>query len=519
MAERAPAREEAFDLARSFAIVMMVLINFQLMLAAGPAAGDPAWSRALRWLVHAPSGRSSSLFVVLAGVGVTLLTRRASGVAPDARSAWLLRFAATRTLLLRATFLLGAGLLLYQVWWIDILHFYACYLAIAAVLLWWAPDVLLVVVWAAVVIAGGVLEWAQIDWPSLPLLSPVGFLSDVLVDGVHPIVPWLAFVTYGVWLGRRDLRAPGTRARFALAGAAIFLGCELGSLALTTLVLAVPALAPLEPHLGIFGTGWTPEPLYVVSACATATLFVTLAHELISWPRVAASPITRAAIAAGQMALSIYVTHAVLGVVVPGNLLGWRGSLSVERVTLWWAVFCAVVIVAAGIWRRFLPRGPLEWVMRTLTSWQLPFERTIVPEPRPRTAPPPVPARSMPMAAGLALGMLVLLVVRVVGVPVPAGEGETRRGALSLLSQRGEHALVLERPSAVVLETHSGLDLYLELDRRDGERWTRVTEDDDGGEGTEARIATTLPPGRYRVTVRPYGAVTGPYVLDVRLAD
>lgn len=510
-----PSRERGFDLARAFAIVMMVMINFQLMLAASPGPGDSPWSRALRWLVHVPSGRSSSLFVVLAGVGVTLLTRRARSVAPDAKSAWILRAAASRTLLLRAIFLLGAGLLLYQVWWIDILHFYACYLTVAALALWWAPDLLLASFWALTVIAGGVLSWLAIDWPDLPLLSPLGFVVDVLVDGVHPMVPWLAFLTYGVWLGRRDLSAAGTRARFALGAAAVFLACELGSLALTVLVLSAPPLAFLEPHLGVFGTGWTPEPLYVVSACATATLFITIAHQLMASPAIAASRVTLAAIAAGQMALTIYVTHAVFGVVVPRNLFGWWNGLPVEVVTAWWAAFCLSVIAGAAVWRRFFSRGPLEWVMRGLTSWELPRERAIEVSAPPRPAPPAVPSRSIPIAALLAALGLVLLSVRLVGVPLPAGEGPGRRGVLSLLHQRDEHVLVIERPCAVVLQTHSGLDLYLELDRQDGAGFTRVAEDDDGGEGTEARIETTLAPGTYRIAVRPYGAVTGPYVLDV----
>lgn len=504
----------AFDLARSFAIVMMVLINFQLMLAARPADGDGAFSRALRWIVHVPSGRASSLFVVLAGVGISLLTRDARAATGPER--WWVRALATRILLLRAAFLLIAGLLLYQVWWIDILHFYACYLLIAALVLWWIPDALLLLAYLLVVIAACAIHLLDPPLPDLPLLSVQGFAIDALIDGVHPVLPWLAFVIYGLWLGRRDLGQPAIRRRIALVAAALFVGIELGALLLTTLVLSWPPLSPLTPHLDLLGTGWSPDPLYVISASCTATLFIVLAHELIDVPRIAGRRITRAMIAAGQLALSIYVTHAVLGVFIPRALFGWRQALPVEAVTAYWLAFCVTVVIGAAIWRRFVARGPLELVMRALTSWRLPRERErIVPSPPPAPEAPPLPrwTRGLALAVSALAGLLLLL--RITGIPLSATlDDGSRLGALSLFTQRQRHELTITEPTIVTLETHSGLDLYLELDDRDG---TRIAEDDDSGEGTEARLVQRLDPGTYWVAVRPYGATTGPYRLSVSL--
>lgn len=511
---RTRSRLLAFDLARSFAIVMMVLINFQLMLAMRPADGDDAFSRALRWLVHVPSGRASSLFVVLAGTGISLLTREARhATGPDR---WRTRLLATRILLLRAVFLLFAGLLLYQVWWIDILHFYACYLLIAALVLWWVPDALLVVAYITVVIAGAAIHVLDLPLPDLPLLSPQGFAIDALLDGVHPVIPWLAFVIYGLWLGRRDLSQPALRRRIALWAGALFVTIELGALLLTTLVLCVPALAPMVPHLDLLGTGWSPDPLYVISASCTATLFIVLAHELMDIPRVAGHHITRAFISAGQLALSIYITHAVIGVHLPRVLLGWRQSLPVEAVTAYWFCFCVVIILGAAIWRRFVSRGPLELVMRLLTSWRLPKEKSLLADAVEPKLTPPLPRWTRALALVIALLAATLVLLRITGVPVSATlDDDSRLGALSLLGQRQTHELVLTEPTLVVIETHSGLDLYLELDLMGGDTPTRIVEDDDSGEGTEARITRRLDPGTYRITVRPYGATTGPYRLSI----
>jgi uncharacterized protein len=513
-------REEGFDLARAVAIVLMVLVNFQLMLARGPAPTDGPASLLLRWIVHVPSGRSSSLFVVLAGVGITLLTRTARTTGD--RKEWRV---AVRTLLLRSVFLLFAGLTLILVWSIDILHFYAAYLFLATLFLIWLPDRALLVVYALIVSAGVAIELAFPEIPEIPFRTPLGLLSDLFVSGVHPIFPWLAFVTYGLWLGRRDLSNVGLRRRIGLAAGLVVVAVELGSLLVSLVVISVPALSPLSSHLDLLATGWTPDPLYVISASGTATLVIVLAHEVVSHARLqqhrVAHTLTRAMIATGQLALSIYVTHAVIGVVIPRAIFGWNHGLPVEAVTAYWAAFCLSIIVLAAIYRRFLSRGPLEFVMRALTSWRLSSERAPTRAPTPTANTIPEPPRPLWLVV-LALA-LVLLAIRVLGLPLSSSDTTApvaRMGQLSLLSQRSAHLLDLSAPSIVTLETHSGLDLYLELDALDAEgNATRVAEDDDGGPGTEARIARALSPGRYRITVRPYGATTGPYAVSVLLTE
>jgi len=517
-------REIGWDLARSFAIVMMVLINFQLMLARAPdAGGSDHAEQILRWLVHVPSGRSSSLFVVLAGAGFSLLTRRArlSGDRVELR-------VARRTVLLRAVFLFLLGNALLLVWSIDILHFYACYLTIAALLFLRARGFVLALVAVLVTVLAAALDVALPERAELPYLSPAGLALDVLVDGVHPILPWLAFVAYGAWLGRRDLADVALRRTFLVRAALVVVLVELGSLALAYLALRVESLAPLRPHLGLLATAWDPDPLFVVSACGSATVMITLAHELVSRPRIAASLPVRALVSTGQLALSVYLTHAIVGVVIPRYLLGLGGhSLSVVAVTVYWLGFVLVVIVLSAIYRRFLPRGPLEWVMRLVTSWRLPSERAVSSAPRtapleaPKARAPAGPVRALAWSL-VALGGVVLVLARVVGM----GLGETQlegparlpamlSGELSLARPRAVHRLSLDRTRSVTLETRSGLDLYLELDALEPGGPRRIAEDDDGGDGLDARVSRELAPGEYSVTVRPYAATTGPYLLAI----
>ena len=94
-----------YDVARATAIVGMVLINFPIFLA----SLDGEAGRPLAWIANLHFGRAAALFVTLAGVGVTLMSRGANP--------WHVR----RTLFLRALFLFALGNLLILVWDIDIL--------------------------------------------------------------------------------------------------------------------------------------------------------------------------------------------------------------------------------------------------------------------------------------------------------------------------------------------------------------------------------------------------------------
>jgi uncharacterized membrane protein YeiB len=523
-------RERGWDLARAFAIVMMVLINFQLMLARPPAAeGLDHAEQILRWLVHVPSGRSSTLFVVLSGVGFSLLTRtaRQSGDRVALR-------VARRQLLLRVVFLFVLGNLLHVVWSIDILHFYACYLLLATLLLLRAPDAWLLGVAALVTAAAAAIDLALPGRAELPYLSPLGMLLDVLVDGVHPVLPWLAFVAWGAWLGRRDLSDAIRRRAYLRRAALVVVTTELASISVAHVVLAVPALAPVVPSLGIFGTGWDPAPLFVVSACGTATCFVCVAHEIVQRPPLARSVVVRALVRTGQLALSIYLLHAIVGVVLPRFFLGWGHGLSVLSVTLYWLAFVVSVIVAAFVYRSFFLRGPLEAVMRGLTSWRLASERAAASTIASQTAaaaPEASGSSATRLSWGLVLaGAALLVAARVVGLSTMLGgaasgtvsldavsldAGSHVSGELSLARPRQRFWLEASRSGEVTIETRSGLDLYLELDRVEGTTRTRVSEDDDSGEGVDARLTSPFTPGRYELVVRPYAATTGPFVVEI----
>ena len=524
-------REEAFDLARAFAIIGMVFINFPYMLARRD--GVDGASAALTWVVHIPSGRASSLFVALAGVGVSMLARRAY------RSGdWKERLRAIRTLLLRAACLLPAGVLLHDVWNIDILHFYGVYLTLAALLFVFAPTFVLVLSALALITVGVALGVVPLGLPDAPFLSPLGFLIDVFIDGVHPVFPWLSFLLYGLWLGRQDFSKRAWRRRLMALAMAFFGVFELTSLALTSWLLLHPVPA-LSEYVGLLGTAWTPDPLYVLSAFCTATFVITLSHESLELARRhQRAHWLRPLISTGQMALSIYVAHALIGVVIPVRFGAGR-ALTIEQVAAYAAAFLVCVIAAATVYRFFFARGPLEWLMRmvstvptsagpvltldmpvlTLDGPVLTSDGAVLTSDGPVLTLEGAVSPDGPNLTTRALAVIgTLLACAVFAARITGGAHATEwlhfgttLSSLSLLHPRDVYKLTLAHPAHVTLTTRSGLDLFLEL--HEGTRF--IAEDDDSGPGLDGEIEANLEPGTYEIIVRPFASTTGPYALDV----
>ena len=127
-----PPRIAGYDLARAVATLGMVFVNYKYLMEAD--------ENGFTWLLRLSDwfdGRPAVTFVVLAGIGMSLLktySRGISSVSPFARP--------YSTILKRAVFLFFIGLLFSRIWYADILHFYGVYFA-AAVFLVNASDRLL----------------------------------------------------------------------------------------------------------------------------------------------------------------------------------------------------------------------------------------------------------------------------------------------------------------------------------------------------------------------------------------
>lgn len=344
-----------FDVARALAVIGMVLVNFKVVMGAEDTG--PPWLNGVMGLLD---GRAAATFVILAGVGLSLVSRRArldndtDGIASH-----------RTTLLKRALFLFVVGLLYTPIWPADILHFYGVYIAIAAFLLT-ASDRLL---WGGVVaLTAGFLvlllfldyeagwNWETLEYSGF--WKPAGMVRHLFFNGFHPVIPWLSFLLIGMWLGRQDLRDDGERRRILVVSLTTAVLTETVSSGLTMLV-------PGEHGLLFDTEPMPPMPLYIVAGATIAIVVILLCLEVTErFPQAAwFQPFVHA----GQLALTLYVAHVVVGM----GFLEIIGRL--EQQTMPFAVtsgiiFSILAVLFAHQWRKRFARGPLEWGMRAFTT-------------------------------------------------------------------------------------------------------------------------------------------------------
>ena len=360
----AQPRVVGFDIARALAVFGMVVVNFKVVMGAGSAGPD--------WLVGVVGlleGRAAATFVVLAGVGISLMSsssRRAGDRAAVARDRGMM--------LRRAAFLFVFGLAYTPIWPADILHFYGVYIAAATLFLTASVRRLLGVATSLVLLFMALLLSlnydAGWDWDTLSyqgLWTPLGMIRHLFFNGFHPVAPWLAFMLVGMALGRLDLTDAKMRARVLRWSVSAAVFAETASWGLKRLVGAA-ALSQQEKAdlMAVFGSDpMPPVVLYVVAAGGTAVTAVVLCVWLGTQYRNSAW--IRPLVATGQLALTLYIAHVVIGMGVleaANRLENQPLSFAVMAA----AAFCILGVAFATMWTRRFQRGPLEWVMRLVTD-------------------------------------------------------------------------------------------------------------------------------------------------------
>lgn len=329
----------------------------------GAEKNAPVW---LVELVGLLDGRAAATFVILAGAGISLLSQKGR-----ARGDRDILAQDRRTLLKRALFLFIAGLLYSPIWPADILHFYGVYIAVAAFLLaassrqlWIYSGTLMV----AFVVLLFTLNYEQgWNWNTLEYAgfwTPNGMIRHLFFNGFHPVIPWLAFLLVGNVLGRQDMSDPIIRRRVFFWGAGVAVFAETVSWILIRTLLLGVGPTDQETIFVIFGTSpMPPMPLYMLAGAGTACAII--AASIALGERYQDAAWLRPFIATGQLALTLYVAHVILGM----GVLQACGRL--ENQTLLFAllaslVFCIVSVVFAQLWQKRFEHGPLEAIMRIL---------------------------------------------------------------------------------------------------------------------------------------------------------
>ncbi len=351
-----------FDLARAWAIFGMYIVNFNTVF------GSHKVTTGLGGFLNLFNGNSSSAFVMLAGMGVALMTNRPAYKAAEQRQ---LRQKVVR----RSWFLFALGLVLYAWWPADILHMYGGYMHIAALLLFVPKR-------AYLLLAAGAIIMFHTLWLVIPydngwhfdtlqytdFWTIPGFLRNTFYNGWNPVFPWLAFFLLGMWLGRLNWQQGRVRAWVLGVGAAGFVLVE-SIQALTrqnlftanlTFYLTADYLPPFLP--------------FMLGTASVALMVLVVCLEIGN--RLPNSGFINAFVQTGQMTLTHYVVHLTLGMVVLGALTGqpYTGVLSQQPVASpglvlgFAATFYGLSVAFSAIWSRYKQHGPLETLMRQVAG-------------------------------------------------------------------------------------------------------------------------------------------------------
>lgn len=334
-------RLTALDVSRALAIFGMIIVN----VGSADSGGVPAL---IVTLLH---GRAAILFIVLAGVGVTIL-----GASLRAKSAPL-----GRNLGWRAAVLLVLGLALQQLpTGVNVILMLYAALFVTALAALRLPAGWLLGASAAVTVLGPVIyiwlhsvvdlqgDAAAVGRP------PLESATSILLTGPYPLIVWVAPFFFGMWLGRLNLRSVTVQRLLILTGALIAAGCTVLSWVLIRLLGEPDPDQIAADHL-LLAAGHSQMPLWLISAVGTAMLAIGLL--LVLTPRLgrAASPL----IVTGQLALTAYCLHlvAIAVLVRPASDSPHRGLLVS-------AAIIAMITVVCIVWRMFATRGPLEILLR-----------------------------------------------------------------------------------------------------------------------------------------------------------
>ncbi|WP_256757560.1 DUF418 domain-containing protein [Cohnella sp. WQ 127256] len=352
-------RITALDFARAWAIFGMIIVNYKLAMQAE--------NNGAKWLIEIAGlfeGRASALFVMLAGLGVSLMTRKArSSMNKD------LILNNRRSLYRRAIFLLITGMLLLLVGWsADILHYYAGFMLVAAGLITVSNNRILgltVVILLASQLFLIVFDYSK-GWDTTfheyaSLWTIEGFFRNLLFNGFHPLFPWLSFFLFGMWMGRQRWLDPENRLKLLLYS---LLGIVFFEMVSYSLIQWTSSVLDNESTSYLFTTKpMPPTILYVLSATCSAIAIIAVSVYIVD--KFEKSLLVQTLINTGQLSLTHYIGHVVIGL----GFLEAVGRLDNGNLAFAIAYGCGYFIISLYFsyrWRRWLTRGPIELLMRRL---------------------------------------------------------------------------------------------------------------------------------------------------------
>ena len=348
-------RIDGYDAARGAAILGMIVVNY-FGIFRSSVRGVLPFEPAADFL----SGRAATLFVMLAGIGLTLMSRKLM-LTGNAES-WI-RF--RRQIVRRSVILFFMGILLSLIWPSDILHFYCLFLIAGSFVLQLPPRKIVLITALLWAISGGLFISSVGD----PNINTLGFLPDyfflivdeLFIGGKYAFFPWFCFLLTGIWFGLWAMKNQKQQIYLFLAASLVFLASES--------IMMVPHWFKLELNdetaLWAFfdNSPFPSSPFFALSAGSMALMVICslLLSSRLAYMKWLIDSLKNI----GRMSLTIYIGHILFGkavaVVLKQNCTPAQYPLAV---TLFMVAFVIGLYFLCDFWLKWFKYGPLEWLMR-----------------------------------------------------------------------------------------------------------------------------------------------------------
>lgn len=323
----------SIDVIRGIAIAGILLINLGYFLSQAGQTEDPVGTDAVIWQVvdDIALGKFHFVFAFLFGTGVHIFLSR---LRAKHRSTWVY--------VRRMIILIAAGIINSALGGIDVLASYGV-LALLLLPLTRLPRWAFVILGVAAATVPDVLQLAS----SLGDLDPPTLLFPIL-----SYVRTLGHMMLGFWLTGLGLYSAATR----IPVTGLFILSLLGSVPIWIWTTAA-GTGSTEAHEIAFRTALVPGLMYITGLILL--LRTRLGRNSLSFLRLY-----------GRMAFSNYLGQTVVCVlVIP--LLTAHGHVTAAGGLIVWAVIIIAQCAFSTVWLRYFRYGPLEWLWRCGTYWEL----------------------------------------------------------------------------------------------------------------------------------------------------
>lgn len=355
-------RIEGLDFARALALFGMFVVNYQVIV--GAEGNGSGW---LIWFTELFQGRASAAFVLLAGIGISLMTRKARNGDSD-----LIR-KNKKNIWKRSAFLFLLGMVLYAVGWTgDILHYYGVFMFIASFLIAASTKIIIIIcslfglTAQIMLVTCNYLNGWDLNKPFIEYTdfwTVEGYLRNLLFNGYHPIFPWICFFLIGMIIGRLDLTNKIIIKKIGIISLVLLIFSEFISRILLQTSLR---LLDVESATFLFQTGPIPPNLfYLISNTSSAVLVIAISIYVTR--NFSGNWLINAFVKTGQLTLTHYVSHVFVGI---GILVLLKRSVNqtLGFSLIFSNLFFVGSILFSIIWRKKFKRGPIELIMRKLVN-------------------------------------------------------------------------------------------------------------------------------------------------------